>query len=359
MAIELLEIVNFRNLKHARLEPSPHTTLVIGKNGSGKTSLLESIHFLGTGRSFRTPHSQRLITLGESSFTLFGKLKNDHRQQTIGINKSKQQLKIKIDGQLATSASQLAERLPVQIINPDAHKLLEEGPRFRRRFMEWGVFHVEPKYFPLWQQCRHILKQRNAALKTRVSERELRHWDTALADKTETIAEIRDTYLEQLQPYVTRLLERVDGFPPISITLDPGWPKEKNLLDVLASAREQDMAKGFTTYGPHRLDIKIMVDGVRAKELVSRGQQKLLTAFLKIAQVNLLIESRPTANVVLLIDDLPAELDEGFRNTLLTEVRNLHVQSIITGTDLDLFKIPTGQQDSPAVFHVEHGNLTN
>ena len=149
MAIELLDIHNFRNIAHTRLSPSPHLNVIVGKNGSGKTSLLESIYYLSAARSFRTPHSKHLIKIGEPQFSLFAKIRKLENSIGIGIGiaRDPEGVKIKIANSIATNSSQLASLLAVQIINPDVHKMMEEGPRHRRRFMEWGVFHVKPNYF--------------------------------------------------------------------------------------------------------------------------------------------------------------------------------------------------------------------
>ena len=358
MAIEFLEITNFRNLRHVCLEPSPRLNLVIGKNGSGKTSLLESLYFLGTARSFRTPHNKKLISLGEQQFSLFAKVRHKDRSQAVGIIRDQTQAKIKIAGHLVKSASQLADILAVQLINPDAHKLLEEGPRFRRRFIEWGVFHVEPKYFPAWQQCRVVLKQRNAALKMRVSTRELKHWDETLCKITSVVDSFRQNYLAKLVPHINTLLASVPGLPIITLSLVHGWPKDCSLAEALAAAADSDKEKGFTQYGPHRADLRIKADGLKAKELISRGQQKLITALFKIAQLRLLNEHRPECSSLLLLDDLPAELDATYREVLMDIVGDLNnTQSYVTATEHNFIDPLVNGTEGARVFHVEHGSI--
>ena len=213
MAIAQLEISHFRNLEQVSLSPSPRLNIIVGKNGSGKTSLLEAVNFLGSARSFRTPHSKQLISFAHDQFILFAKIAAADVPVSVGISKDQNAMTIKVANRVVASASILAELLPVQIINPDVHKLLEEGPRYRRRFIEWGVFHVKPNYLPLWQQCRHILKQRNAALKQNLSLNEINQWDLALVEITETITAMREQYLANLQPYIDTLMNGVTGLP--------------------------------------------------------------------------------------------------------------------------------------------------
>ena len=357
MSIEQLEIKNFRNLAEVSLTPSSQLNAIIGNNGSGKTSLLEAIYFLGTAKSFRTPHSKQAIQFGSDQFVLFSKIThNDSASVPVGISKSKTSIAIKIANKLVSSSSSLAEMLPVQLINPDVHKMLEEGPRYRRRFLEWGLFHVKPKYFFHWQSCRHILKQRNAALKQNLSQREIAHWDSQLCEISTVITQIRKQYLEELQPVINQMLAKVENLPGVEIRLAQGWSKEKSLEEVLVDNLETDRSRGFTQYGPQRVDLVILSQGVRAKEVVSRGQQKLITAIMKLAQLVMLNNLDQGKNGILLVDDLPAELDPHFRNTLVNMIAEQHCQVFITATESSmLFQDPTHLPQQ--MFHVEHGNL--
>ena len=356
MAIEEITITNFRNLLHTRLLPSPSINLIIGNNGSGKTSLLETIYYLGTARSFRTPHNKFLINHEANEFTLFSKIRNDSALIGVGISRDRNSVKIKIANQSVNSASSLAELLPVQLINPDVHKLMEDGPRYRRRFIEWGVFHVKPSYLTLWQQCTHILKQRNATLRLTAGTKQLEYWDKALCDVADQITKLRLEYITELQPVFDRMLSEIQGLSRITIHLKQGWPENKYLLEALKESRALDQKKGFTQYGPHRADLRIMSGTLKAKDVVSRGQQKIITALLKVAQVQCLVEAQNGNRPVLLVDDLPAELDEDFRKLLMTVIEDLPVQSFLTGTALDNF--PVTQLTKPfQVFHVEHGQL--
>lgn len=356
MAIEEITITNFRNLLHTRLLPSPSINLIIGNNGSGKTSLLETIYYLGTARSFRTPHNKFLINHEANEFTLFSKLRNDGALIGVGISRDRNNVKIKIANQSVNSASRLAELLPVQLINPDVHKLMEDGPRYRRRFIEWGVFHVKPSYLALWQQCTHILKQRNAALRLTTGTKQLDYWDKALCEVAAQITKLRLEYITELQPVLDRMLTGIQGLSRITVQLKQGWPENKYLLEALQESRALDQKKGFTQYGPHRADLKIMSGTLKAKDVVSRGQQKIITALLKVAQVQCLVEAKNGSRPVLLVDDLPAELDSDFRRFLMKEINDLPVQSFITGTSMDSF--PVTHLTKPfQVFHVEHGHL--
>jgi DNA replication and repair protein RecF len=356
MAIEDITIDHFRNLLHVNLSPSPSINLIIGKNGSGKTSLLEAIYFLGTARSFRTPHTSLLINRDVKEFRVFSKIRKGDVGIGVGIARDTKHIKIKIAGHSVNSASQLAELLPVQLINPDIHRLLEEGPRYRRRFIEWGVFHVKPHYLPLWQQCIHILRQRNAALRQTLNQKELTFWDDALCDVSKEVTKIRIEYLKELQPHLDSLFTAVPDLPRISIKLDQGWSESKTLKLVLKDNLAADQKRGFTQYGPHRADLKITTGRLRAKDVVSRGQQKLITMLMKLAQLKCLIASQSTSTPVLLVDDLPAELDKDYREVVIKEIAAMDIQSFITSTELASLTIASPGFDYP-VFHVKHGDV--
>ena len=357
MAIEQLEISNFRNLKKVSLTPSPHINALFGDNGSGKTSLLEAIYFLGTARSFRTPHSKQAIMFGQPQFVVFAKIVAEGGASVpVGVSKDPQSITIKIANRPVNNSSALAELLPVQLINPDVHKMLEEGPRYRRRFLEWGLFHVKPNYFQHWQECRHILKQRNAALKQNLSGREIDQWNRALCEKSELINRQREEYLQALQPVITELLDRSPQLPKVEITLSKGWPKNKTLEQALTENLETDRSRGFTQHGPHRADLSITCQGIKAKDVVSRGQQKIITAIMKLAQLQLLTETKSPSRSVLLVDDLPAELDPKFRELLLSIVRDQRAQVFVTATETSLLQ-PQSATSDLRMFHVEHGQV--
>ena len=358
MTIQYLDVKTFRNLSQVQFEPDPSLNVIVGKNGSGKTSLLEAIYFLSVGKSFRTPHSHHLIQFSASQFNLFGKVVRGDTQIPIGLEKSPGKTRIKIANDNVTSASELAMILPVQIINPDSHKLIEEGPRFRRRFMEWGMFHVKPGYLKLWQDCRQILKQRNAALKSGWKKQDMHQWDVALESSANSISQARRQYLQDLQAQVQKIAEQLKEplLQTLQLKFRQGWPKDKTLQECLKESWATEQKKGFTQYGPHKSDFDVLVEGTPAKQVVSRGQQKLITAILKIAQVHHLAPNSET-KPVLLVDDLAAELDADFRKLLMSFLSTQQIQVFVTAVQLDIAS--ELQESYPGkLFHVEHGCLT-
>src|SRR5262245_13573074 len=174
MSLAELRIENLRCVESAALEFSPELTLITGENGAGKTSILEAVFLLGRGRSFRTRTNERLIRHGQSALTVFGRTHSDP-PSAAGIEVSTEGTRARINGRNAESLLELSGILPVQVIDPEIHKLIEQGPERRRRWLDWLVFHVEPNFVGHWSRYQRALKQRNAALKA--GARDVAVWD--------------------------------------------------------------------------------------------------------------------------------------------------------------------------------------
>ncbi|MBS0389274.1 MAG: DNA replication/repair protein RecF, partial [Proteobacteria bacterium] len=167
MSLLALEVEGLRCLTKTRLELHPHVNLVTGANGAGKTSLLEAIYLLGRGRSFRTRLTERLIAHEARSLHVFGQT-DDPNYPALGFGFDRQEgLRARVAGRDVKSLAELTVAFPVQVVDPGIHRLVEEGPAYRRRWLDWGVFHVEPGFVGAWTDYARNLKQRNAALKLR------------------------------------------------------------------------------------------------------------------------------------------------------------------------------------------------
>ena len=152
MALRRLQVTDFRCLLSVDLRLDPEFTLICGANATGKTSLLEAIYVLGRGRSFRTRYLDHLIRLGAEKFIVFGEVNTGSALIPLGVEGSETGVRARIAGGAARSLAELAQALPVQIIDPEVHKLIEEGPSRRRRYLDWGVFHVERPFIETWQR---------------------------------------------------------------------------------------------------------------------------------------------------------------------------------------------------------------
>jgi DNA replication and repair protein RecF len=351
MALTWLRVEQFRCFEKIELDLDPQFNFFVGANASGKTSLLEALFFLGRGRSFRSRRLESLIRQGQREFLVVGKVRGEQGSVTLGVRGARDGSEIRVAGKPAQGAAQLAEYFPPQVIDPEIHKLLEEGPGRRRRFLDWGVFHVEPAFLDTWQRYHKALRQRNAALKLGQADDSIRIWDAELATAGEQLSAQRRSYLEALAAPLKRIGQRLLG-ADVATVYHRGWPEEASLADRLQQDLERDRRYRATQHGPHRSDVVIRVEGHNAKDRVSRGQQKLLAAGLTLAQLDLQEQERPGRSA-LLLDDPAAELDVPNLERLLNCVRALPVQLVVTSLREDVPGLP-GQG---ARFHVEHGQV--
>jgi DNA replication and repair protein RecF len=328
MTLRRVQVTDFRCLHQANLELDPNFTLISGPNASGKTSLLEAIYVLGRGRSFRTRTLEHLIRTGAERMVIVGEADVSDRRVTLGIEGSKEGLRARLGGERVGTLAELAAALPVQIIDPEIHRLIEEGPSRRRRLLDWGVFHVEPGFVSNWQKYQQVLRQRNAALRSNQADSVVSAWDGDLVRYGELITEARARYVTLLTPIAqaaARDLLNVE----LTINYRTGWAREFTLNQALARSRQQDHESSATQVGPQRAELAIRVGGLPARDRISRGQQKLLAAVLLLSQMRLLPQEssvRPT----LLLDDPAAELDAQRLSGLIRAVQAQPLQLIVT-----------------------------
>ena len=361
--INQLTIQNFRNCQQVQCELSSGLNLIIGDNAAGKTSIIEAIWVLATGRSFRTPKVQHLIQHQQSSLTVFAEVHSSHtapntKQHRLGIQKSLQHTQLRMNGETTPSQSTIAQHLPVQLLTPESHKLLEDGPKARRQFMDWGCFHQSPEFMPLWRNYQRGLKQRNQALKKRLPKAQVQLWDQTLVENALKIDQIRQVYLENLTPYLVTFCQALmpELAEKVVCQYRAGWPKNtEDLMALYALNFTKESALGHTQYGAHRADIRFKFSGQEAINTLSRGQQKLFVCALLLAQASL-HEKTLQEPVIMLIDDLPAELDETHRLKLLELLQVLKIQHIITSTAQSL--IPILNPENTHVWQIHGGELS-
>ncbi|MBI5461966.1 MAG: DNA replication/repair protein RecF [Gammaproteobacteria bacterium] len=356
MGLTKIAISDFRNIATAELSFSPQLNLIAGCNGAGKTSLLEAVYFLGRAQSFRTTHPSSVIREGAEGLLVTGQVTDRYSTAIpVGIQRDKTSIRVKMAGRPVQQLAELVVCFPFQLLTPDSHQLLEGGPRYRRRFLDWGVFHVEPAFFPAWQRYSRALRQRNAALKARALPQEIRLWDTELIAAAQILDQQRRDYLHNLLPvlgrYATGLLVDIVG---LGWEYRPGWPRKSTFAEALEEGIEGDRRQGFTRIGPHRADLIPILDGQPAQERISRGQQKQLVAALMLAQAHV-YQTHQGRPCIFLVDDLASELDDEHRNCVLQHLRSLGAQVIMTAIEEEA--IDGSIWPEQRRFHVEHGRV--
>ncbi len=341
----------FRCLSAVELALDPGANLFIGPNASGKTSLLEAAFFLSRGRSFRSRRREALITHGEDSFVLTGAALGSAGAVALGVRATRGGTEWHVGGAVAAGIADLAEQFPAQVIDPEVHKLLEEGPGRRRRFLDWGVFHVEPAFLPTWRRYHLALRQRNAALKQDAGDDDLAAWEQELALGGEALVRQRNAYLARIAAPLELIGEALLD-QAITLAHHPGWDSDRPLLEALANDRRRDRRYRATQLGPHRGDVVVLVGGRPAKDHVSRGQQKLVAAGLMLAQLEIQEQEKPGRSA-LLLDDPAAELDRENLDRLMKIVQNVPAQLWVTSLRPDI----AGLSRSARMFHVERGRI--
>lgn len=355
MAIQALTISGIRNLEKVQLEFSPAINLFYGNNGAGKTSLLEAIYMVGMARSFQNNRTRSLINHGAEAAEISAQL-SDQRRINISRGKDGSQ-QVHLAGEKVSTVARLVTALPIQLIHAESFALLQGAPTQRRQFLDWGAFHEDAGFHEVWQSFKKSLKNRNALLRTgRPSDSEVRSWNQLLTVAAERIDELRKNYLAGLIPLFHQLLSEVLVLPQLRTHYYRGWDKDRPLAEVLAEQYGRDRKLGYTHAGSHRADLRFKIDNRPATNELSRGQQKLIVAVLKIAQ-SLYLQQQTKRSSVFLIDDLPSELDQAHIRKFAKLLQNLTSQVVITAIDRASLQAFNNSSLPVRMFHVEHGRI--
>lgn len=358
MALSRLIINHFRNLTAVDLELSCGFNFLVGENGSGKTSLLEAIFYLGHGRSFKSHISNRIIHYDQDKFVLFGNIEEAKHQWSVGIQKTRQgDTTLKINGEDGKKISDLAHLLPMQIITPEGLTLLNGGPSYRRAFLDWGLFHQYTEFYSLWANLKRLLKQRNAALQQVRHYAELKPWDIELVKIAHRVSELRANYAEALRPEIEKTCQFFLPELEISVSFHQGWEKESDYGEILAQGFERDRNIGYTMVGPQKADFRFKANGLPVEDVLSRGQLKLLMCALRLAQGEYLIAQKER-QCLFLVDDFASELDPTKRELLAHRLRQSGSQVFVTAITKDqLQQMQWQEQDKDRLFQVQNGNI--
>lgn len=360
MIVQRLRLQSFRRFGEAELEPQPGFNLICGDNGSGKTSLLEALHLLAHGRSFRGRVRDGLVRQGDSALSVFAEWQagsgSTHRA---GLRHAGGDWEARLDGVPVTHLGELCEALAVVSFEPGSHALIDGPSEGRRRYLDWGLFHVERAerggdFLQLWRRHARALKQRNALLRQRRADAQLDAWEHELAQAGEALTAQRETHVVRLQPHLDAMVAALlPAAGAAELCLHPGWRRQElSLADALLLARDRDIAQGHTSVGPHRADLRLALRDLPGRDGLSRGQAKLAALALLLAQAAYLA-GQDGHWPVLQLDDLASELDRRHQQRVLQALHASGAQVFVTGTEpppvLQQLNLPITR------FHVEHG----
>lgn len=355
--LQRFHLHQFRNYRDQVFVPDSAVTVVTGENGSGKTSLLEAIYLLGSGRSFRTARMASLVMADTNECTLFAEIATEQGPRRVGIKRNKQALlDARLDGERVAGLSDIARLFPVQVLHPGTVELVEGGSSARRRYLDWAMFHVEHDFVGEWRRLRSAVEQRNKLLKQpSLKLRELTVWDRQVAESSVRIDSLRRRYLPQLTAlFNDELAVFSASVPAVGLSLHSGWAAGEDIAEALTAGAEQDKRSGFTSKGAHRADLVLSTEEGSVREVFSRGQQKIVAYALVMAQVRL-IRELVGRDCLMLVDDLTSELDRENVDRVMSAVIRVSRQVIVTSLDPAL--APLTKETDYTVFHVEHGTL--
>lgn len=357
MPISELQISRIRNLQAPSFSPASRINIISGQNGSGKTSILEAIHFLSTTRSFRSNELRHLVTQGESSALVFSRVESSTHPLPLGVERTLEgDVRVRFDGRSLDSA-ELASLLPVQVLYSGTFELLDGSPSVRRQFVDWGGFHADPVFITLWRGFKRALKQRNSLLKYgKIDRFQMQVWDREFVSYGEQLTRHRQAYIARLLPEFKAILAVLLGDVDVDLKFYPGWDSKRDLTAVLADQFVRESAQGFTLSGPQRADLRFRCDGVNAADRLSRGQKKLVVSALRLAQGQV-FRQKADRPCIYLIDDLPSELDEPHARLFCQFLEQSQDQCFITCVDPDTLTEFWSPDTDLALFHLDAGRL--
>lgn len=355
MHVSQLCAQHLRLFQNLEIELSAGINVIIGENGAGKTSILEAIDVLSRGKSFRTANLAEVTHHNYKNMMISAEINNSNQPSLrLGMVRTQTNTQLRINGEDTRRWSELTTHLPLLTIHPESYLLVTGGPAERRKYLDWGLFHVEPQFLEAWRSYMKALKQRNYCLKQRQID-EARQWHHVLAEKGEAISHWRSGYGEGIIPIVQLFASKLGLNAPISFKYECGWKKHVGLLDALEQELQVDTSPSNTQSGPHRAEWLLMwKDGIFSKTS-SRGQQKILAIALMLAQAKYLYEQHKKSSLYL-IDELPAELDQIRCAKVLKLLHEFDSQTLITS----VAKEPVSHIDAEDTkwFHVERGQVT-
>lgn len=358
MRLTRLQLARFRCFEAVDLAGlGEGVILFTGHNGAGKTSLLEAVHLLAYGRSFRGRVRDGLIRSGQDSLQVYAEwVQADGRAHRAGLQHAGRAWQARLDGADVGTVAELCAAFAAVSFEPGSHELIGGSAEHRRRFLDWALFHVEPNFLPVWRRFARALKQRNALLKTGPGGRDLEAWDHELADAGELITRQRADFLVQFVPRLADVAgDLLPELGPASLDFQPGWRRaELSLADALLLARERDRAHGYTSVGPHRADWRIDYAALPGRETLSRGQEKLTALACVLAQAQEFADLRGEWPIICL-DDLASELDRRHQGLVLDRLLASGAQVLLTGTEIPAVIEERGLEIQR--FHVEHGRV--
>jgi len=357
--IEKLYVLKFRNLSNQTFLPNNNINLIVGKNGQGKTNIIESLYYLGHGRSFKTKSLRDVIPFDEQLIQISAIVNG----KKIKLQKSREKSLVLVNGKKITSNSLLSQILPIQIISPDRGFVVGGPPKLKRSYLDWGVFHNNETTNKTYSAYKKTLKNINTLLVSGKTN-QLDGWFKQFASLSVEITKNRTQYLNSLshvfkKNHSIKLKSLVESAFEFEFLLQTGWPKEVDPLDQNSIEQYLDnnanslVKSKHINYGPHRSNIEYFLNG-QNENYLSRGEQKKLSVVFWMLQVLLMVENNK--NPIVLFDDISSELDEIKIKSIVDFLTQTKVQIFMT--DIGNKKLPLSVVNNTTSYKVECGVIT-
>ena len=355
MPLTNISIKNFRCFESIEISLSPGVNFFYGANGSGKTSILESVFIFSSGKSFKSSNLVSLINQNSKKFRLKGF--DAKKGYIVEVEKTKEKpISILLNNKKIVT-SKLIKEFPCTPIHNNTFSFTNASPDFRRKLLDRSIFIAEDNFSSNWFSYYRALKQRNSMLKNnRISD--IYAWNEMLVEEGTKLDNYRKYFFDKTIEEFHILLEILkpynvfDFFDVINISFFQGWDNEKSLLEILEENKQTDIRRKTTTGGPHKSDIKFLIKDIDAKQILSRGEQKFFSILWSCAQHEVL-KKHYRIDATLIIDDIRSELDDRVFNLFKKLLEHNKNQVIFSCID-DCFssKISSNFKDFKK-FHVE------
>lgn len=324
MKVKKIELFNYRNYLLNSIEFGDGLNVIEGHNAQGKTNLIEAVYFCAVGKSFRATREKEVLNWDKNIAKIKLTIEKEIGNKIIEIIFSKNQKKtIKIDGIPIKKIGELMGELTAVFFAPDELKLIKDSPEDRRRFMDVSLSQTYKDYFYTLSKLNKLLQSRNKCLKIYTQDENslkqmLNVYDAQLAPLCLKIKKYRQNFIEKLAPYAKMvheyLTDKKESIQLEYVTINED--SEQEIRQALNDNFEKDYKLGYTTYGIHRDDIKVSVNGIDVRSFGSQGQQRTSALSMKLAELEI-IKQNTKAVPVLLLDDVLSELDDGRKIKLL------------------------------------------
>ena len=365
MKLESLKLLNFRNYSEMQVDFNPELNIIIGSNGHGKTNILEAIYFMSIGKSFRTNKDKEVINFKSDRGYISIAFGRGAQKGGIEMLIGKKGKAIKMNGISIQKISELFGAFNSVIFSPEDIRMLKDGPAERRKFMDREISQISPRYYHDLSAYNKLLLQRNSCLKNKnVDENLIDIYDIQICQYASRIYMARKRFVESLSEIAKDIHSKIVGKPESfeveylsQLKRGDDKPGEDEIASglkmLLEKSRRDDIQRGNTRYGPHKDDIKIVVNSIDVRTYGSQGQQRTASISLKLSELEL-IKKETGEYPVLLLDDVLSELDEKRQKSLIDSLGG--IQTFVTTAEESHIKIFEGYDMS--VYRVKEGRIT-